>query len=80
MILRGHVIITASDGSTLECNYAKWNVKKELFEIEGVYVLNRGEETISGKYICVDTQLNFIEAKHAKFKQKETKECFAKLL
>ena len=79
VILRGHVIITASDGSTLECNYAKWNVKKELFKIDGVYVLNRGGETISGKYICVDSQLNFIEAKHAKSKQKETRECFAKL-
>ncbi|MCK4887576.1 MAG: hypothetical protein KAS96_09330 [Planctomycetes bacterium] len=79
VILRGHVIITASDGSTLECNYAKWNVKKELFKIDGVYVLNRGGETISGKYICVDTQLNLVEVKHAKSKQKEMKKCFAKL-
>ena len=79
LILRGHVIITASDSSTLECNYAKWNVKKELFEIDGVYVLNRGGETISGKYICVDTQLNSVEVKHAKSKQKEIKKCFAKL-
>ena len=79
VILRGHVIITASDGSTLECNYAKWNVKKELFKIDGVYVLNRGGETISGKYICVDTQLNSVEVKHTKSKQKETKKCFVKL-
>jgi len=79
MILRGHVIITASDGSTLECNYAEWDVKKELFKIDGVYVLNRGGETISGKYIYVDTQLNFVEVKHAKSKQKEIKKCFAKL-
>jgi len=79
VILRGHVIITASDGSTLECNYAKWNVKKEIFKIDGVYVLNRGGETISGKYICVDTQLNLVEVKHAKSKQKEMKKCFAKL-
>lgn len=79
MILRGHVTITASDGSTLECNYAKWNVKKEIFKIDGVYVLNRGGETISGKYICVDTQLNLVEVKHAESKQKEMKKCFAKL-
>ena len=79
VILRGHVIITASDGSSLECNYAKWNVKKELFEIDGVYVLNRGGETISGKYICVDTQLNLVEVKHAKSNQREIKKCFAKL-
>lgn len=79
VILRGHVIITASDGSRLECNYAKWNVKKELFEIDGVYILNRGGEIISGKYICVDTQLNPVEVKHAKSKQKEIKKCFAKL-
>ena len=80
VILRGHVIITASDGSSLECNCAKWNIKKELFEIDGIYVLNRGGETISGKYICVDTQLNFIEAKHAKSNEEEMKKCFTKLL
>ena len=76
--LRGHVIITASDGSTLECNHAEWDVKKGLFEIDGVYVLNRGGETISGEYICVDSQLSSINNKQVKYNQRETEECFVK--
>jgi hypothetical protein len=78
VILRGHVIITASGGSTLECNYAKWNVKKELFKVDGVYVLNRKGETISGKGVCVDTQLNSVGVQLAGSK-KGIKKCFVKL-
>jgi len=79
LALRGHVIITAADGSTLECNYAKWDTKKGHLKIDGVYVLNRNGVKMIGRDICVDTQLNLARAQQAKFKPKEAERCFAKL-
>lgn len=79
LALRGHVIITAADGSTLECNYAKWGTKTGYFKIDGVYVLNRNGMKMIGKDICVDTQLNLARAQQAKYEHKEAERCFAKL-
>ncbi len=79
VILRGHVTITAYDGSTLECNHAKWDVEKGHFTIDGRYLLNRSGSRSTGKGIRVDALLNEVKAEHAKSEEKEVKECFAKL-
>lgn len=79
VVLRGHVTIKTADGSTLESNYVKWDIKKQHFSVNGIYVLNRDGVKTTGRDICVDTQLKSVKAQHAKFNQKEEPECFAKL-
>jgi len=71
IVLHGHVKITIADGSTLESNYIKWDVKKQHFSVNGVYVLNRGGVITTGKGICVDAQLKSVEGKYAKSERKE---------
>lgn len=77
--LRGHVTIKAADGSTLESNRVQWDVKKQHFAVNGVYVLNRDGKETMGRNICVDARLNNVKVKQAEFKRKETQKCFAKL-
>lgn len=79
IILRGHAKIKTANGSTLESNYIKWDIKKQHFSANGVYVLNRGGMVKTGKDICVDAQLNSVKVQHAKVKGKESQKCFAKL-
>ena len=79
IVLRGHVIIKTADGSTLESNRAKWDIENQLFTVKGIYVINHNGVKSMGRDICVDARLNSIKAQHAKFKQKENQECFAKL-
>ena len=79
IVLRGHVIIKTADGSTLESNRVKWDIENQLFTVKGIYVINHNGVKSMGRDICVDAQLNSIKAQHAKFKQKENQECFAKL-
>lgn len=79
MLLRGRVTIRIADGSTLESNYVKWDVKKRHFSVNGVYVLNRSGTVTTGKDICVDAQFNDVRPQNAKAREKENKECFAKL-
>lgn len=79
IVLRGHVIIKTADGSTLESNRVKWDIENQLFTVKGIYVINHNGVKSIGRNICVDAQLNSIKAQHAKFKQKENQECFAKL-
>lgn len=79
VVLRGHVTITTADGSTLESNYVMWDLEKQRFKVNGIYVLNHNGIRKKGKDICVDTQLNLTKAQQAKLKQKETEKCFAKL-
>jgi hypothetical protein len=79
ILLRGHVTITSADGGSLECNCAKWDIEKERFTVDGVYVLRREGMTTAGKDICVDSQLNVFGAKQAEFKRKEVRKCYAKL-
>lgn len=79
VVLRGHVTIKTADGSTLESNYVKWDIQKQRFSINGIYVLNRNGVKTTGRDICVDAQLKSVKAQHAKFNQKEEQECLAKL-
>ena len=69
--LRGHVIITGADGSTLESNHVKWDTKKQSFTADGTYFLRRGDSRIAGKGIRVDSNLNIMNVKNAKLE----KEC-----
>lgn len=79
LALRGHVIITAADGSTLESNYIKWDIENQHFTVNGIYVLDRNGVKTIGKDICVDAALNALERQHAESERKERKKCFAKL-
>jgi hypothetical protein len=79
VILRGHVAIKAADGSTLESNHVRWDVKKQHFAVNGIYVLHRDGKETMGRNICVDARLNDVRGKQAEFKRKETRKCFAKL-
>jgi hypothetical protein len=56
--LRGHVIVTASDGATLESNHVIWDTRRQSFTADGTYFLRRGESRITGKGIRVDSNLN----------------------
>ena len=78
VVLRGHAKITIADGSTLESNHIKWDVEKQHFSVDGVYVLNRGRVMTTGKGICVDARLKSVNGQHAKSERKEQK-CIAKL-
>jgi hypothetical protein len=60
IMLRGHVVITAADGSTLESNHVRWDTKKCYFRTDGTYFLNHNGEKTRGKDICVDSQLNTV--------------------
>jgi len=79
ILLRGRVKIRIADGSTLESNYIKWDVKKRHFSVKGVYVLNRGGTVTTGKGICLDAQFNNVGPQNAKAPEKENKECYARL-
>jgi len=64
--LRGHVIITATDGATLESNHIIWDTHRQSFTADGTYFLRRGESRIEGKGIRVDSNLNATDIKLAK--------------
>ena len=64
--LRGHVIITAADGATLESNHIIWDTCRQSFTADGTYFLRRGESRIAGKGIRVDSNLNATDIKIAK--------------
>lgn len=72
VVLRGHAKITIADGGTLESNYVKWDVQKQHFRVNGVYVLNRGGVMTTGKGICVDAQLNIVGTQIAKAERRGT--------
>lgn len=79
IVLRGRVTLETADGSTLKSNHIKWEVEKQRFIVKGVYALDRGGVRTTGKDICVDAQFNDVKAQNAKAKEKEDKECFARL-
>jgi len=79
IVLRGHVIVKTAEGSTLESNYVKWDIEKQHFTVNGIYVINRNGVKTTGRNISVDAQLNSVEARNAKVKRKEAEKCFAKL-
>ena len=72
IMLRGHVIVSSSNGRRLESNRIKWDVRKQLFRVEGMYVLQTHEHRQRGKGIWVDEQLNIVNEKYVK-KVKERK-------
>lgn len=78
ILLRGHVTITAADGSTLQCNRIKWNAEKQIFSTDDRYLLNRNGEEITGKGIRVDARLKKTEEKNTEDKFEEKTKCFAK--
>lgn len=79
VVLRGLVTIESSDGSTLHSNYIKWDMENQYFSTSRGYVLNRNGVRRTGEDICVNAQLNEINAQHAELEPKEERECFAKL-
>lgn len=64
----------------LENNYVRWDIEKERFSANGVYVLNRGgiKTKGMGKNICVDARLNRVRVQNAEVERKAKQECFAK--
>jgi len=78
ILLRGHVTITAADGSTLQCNRIRWNAEKQIFSTDDRYLLNRCGEEITGKGIRVDARLKKTEEKNTEDKFEEKTKCFAK--
>lgn len=70
LALRGHVILTTAEGDTLESNRVKWDMESNIFDVDGVYVLNRNGVKTTGKDIYVDCQLNDTKTGHAKLKEK----------
>jgi hypothetical protein len=58
IFLRGHVTITAADGTTLETNRVKWDAESRLFRVDGSYVIKGLAGNTTGKGISVDYQLN----------------------
>jgi hypothetical protein len=78
IFLRGHVILTASDGRRLESNRIKWDVRKHLFRVEGMYVLQAREHKQRGKEIWVNEQLNIVSGKYVEKNQGKEKPCLAK--
>ncbi len=70
IILRGHVIITAADGSTLEGNYIRLDTKKCCFRADGTYFLTHNGKKIHGKDICVDDKLNTVWEQNTKAEER----------
>ena len=64
--LRGHVIVTGANGVTLESNHVIWDTRRQTFTADGIYFMRRGESTIAGKGIHVDSHLNIADAKNVK--------------
>ena len=79
LVLRGHVTITAADGSVLECNHALWDLNDDLFKVKGTYVLNRNGARTSDKNIDVDTQLHPCGVEKAKSVREEVRPWFARV-
>jgi len=79
LVLRGHVIISAANGSTLESNHIKWDIESQRFIVNGAYVLNRDGIKITGKNMCFDVQLNVLGDLQAKYERKRRDGCIAKL-
>jgi hypothetical protein len=67
--LRGRVIISTGDGTTLESNCVIWNIAKQQFTVDGTYFLTRNGKKMRGKDICVDDRLNIVQAQLAALKE-----------
>ena len=68
LLLRGHVVISASSRAVLQCNQVLWDVKNQTFTAKGRYTLTRNGVNTTGSNICLDMNLNTIPnlTKHRK--------------
>ena len=79
IILKGHVIVTSADGSRLESNLVKWDTSKDLFKVDGAFVMSMGREKVFGRDTCFDRNLKIVGNKHVNLNQMEAKQCYTKL-
>ncbi len=77
--LRGHVTIKTKDGITLESNYVEWDVRNNIFNVRGLYSLNRNGAVKTGRNACFDFTLNEVSTRQAKNYVKEEHKCIAGL-
>ena len=56
--LRGHVIVKTADGTTLESNYIEWDVRNNIFNVQGLYSLRQSGEVKTGRGASFDFTLN----------------------
>jgi hypothetical protein len=68
MTLQGHVVITCANGSALDSSNITWDIQKRRFVTDGIYLLRQGDKRISGKGICVDSELNIADTKIASYR------------
>jgi len=81
LILRGHVLVKTNSGRVLECNRIVWDVKEEIFKVNGVYALNQNGTIETGRDVCLDMNLNEIDSSQSTpDHRKEQQKCFAKSL
>jgi hypothetical protein len=65
--LRGHVIIKTGDGAVLESNFVEWDENRNIFNVNGSYILNRNGSVKTGRNASFNSEL------------KEEYKCIAKL-
>lgn len=81
LVLRGHVMISDSNGTLLESNHVVWDMKNELLIAKGLYALRRDGISATGRDICVDMKLNEISvSKNQPSDEKESLPCYAQAL
>jgi hypothetical protein len=77
--LRGHVTIKTKDGTVLESNYIEWDVRNNIFNVKGLYVLNHNGAVKTGRSTCFDFTLSEVSSYQAKNHIKEEYRCIAGL-
>ncbi|MGA2915437.1 MAG: hypothetical protein ABSE89_05375 [Sedimentisphaerales bacterium] len=77
--LRGHVTIKTKDGTTLEGNYVEWDIRNNIFNVQGLYALNQNGAIKTGRNACFDSTLNEVSFRQAKNYVKEEYKCIAGL-
>ena len=79
LVLRGHVLIKTNSGKVLECNRVVWDVKEDIFKVNGVYALNKNGIIETGEDVCLDMNLNeIVFSQSTPNHRKEQQKCFAK--
>lgn len=79
LVLRGHVLIKTNSGRVLECNRIVWDVKEEIFKVNGVYALSRNGIIETGKDVCLDMNLDETAVSQSTPNyRKEQQKCLAK--
>ena len=77
LMLRGHVVIRASDQVVFQCNYVVLDIKNQTFTAKGLYALTRNGITKTGRNICLDINLNEVSASQTQSTdEKESFPCY----